>query len=374
MTGRDPALSDASWVVAGGRPDAAGEPLNAALVPASNFVLGADPDGVSYARGDSTPTWTALEALLGGLERAEAIAFASGMAAISAVLDLVSVGARLVIPADCYQGVAGLVADGEAQGRWSATRIATDDTGSWIAAAEHADLLWVESPSNPLLLVADLVAIGAAPRPAGSLLVVDNTFATPLNQRPLDLGADIAIQSTTKFVGGHSDLLGGVATSRDDDLVARLTRIRTLHGATPGALESYLALRGARTLALRLERSQATAGVLAERLVTHAAVDRVRYPGLASDPGHARAAAQLAGFGSIVSFELSGGGDAADRLCAALSLLNHATSLGGVESTIERRARIAGQDHLPPGLVRLSVGIEDVDDLWSDLDRALSLA
>ncbi len=370
MIDRDPQISDGSWVVAGGRPTEIGAPLNAPPVLASNYLLGAGGEGVSYARGDATGTWTALEAVLGGLEAAEAVAFASGMAAISAVFELLPVGAHVVIPADCYQGVAGVVAAGEATGRWTADRVATDDTEAWVAAA-GADLLWVETPSNPLLLLADLAAIGAAPRRSGCLLVVDNTFATPLNQRPLDVGADISIQSTTKFIGGHSDLLGGVATTRDVELLGRLRRTRTLHGATPGAFESYLALRGVRTLALRLERSQASARALAERLAAHPAVERVRYPGLSTDPGHALAAAQLGGFGSIVTFDVAGGGDGADRLCSQVRLIRHATSLGGVESTIERRSVIPGQNHLPPGLVRMSVGIEDVDDLWTDLDRAL---
>jgi cystathionine gamma-synthase len=371
MMDRDPAIGDASWVVSGARPTGPGEPLNAPLVPASNFLLGHGGDGISYARGDTTPTWTALESLLGGLELADAVTFASGMAAIGAVFELLPVGARVVIPADCYQGVAGVVAGGEESGRWKADRVATDDTDGWIAAAPGADLLWVETPSNPQLLVADLATIGAAERRPSSLLVVDNTFATPINQRPLDAGADISIQSTTKFIGGHSDLLGGVATTRDKGLLDRLRRIRTLHGATPGALESYLALRGVRTLALRLERSQASAGVLALRLSTHPGVEHVRYPGLPNDPGHALAAAQLGGFGSIISFDVAGGAAHADRLCSRLRLIHHATSLGGVESTIERRAVISGQEHLPPGLVRMSVGIEDIDDLWVDLDRGL---
>lgn len=372
MIDRDPEVSDASWIVAGGRPSGAGDPLNAPPVPASNFLLDDDGGGASYARGDATPTWTALEMVLGGLEGADAVTFSSGMAAIGAVFELLPVGAHVTIPADCYQGVAGVVADGETRGRWTADRVATDDTDGWLAAAADTDLLWIETPSNPLLLVGDLGAVAAAGRRPGSLLVVDNTFATPLNQRPLDVGADISIQSTTKFIGGHSDLLGGVATTRDPNLLSRLRQIRTLYGATPGALESYLALRGVRTLAVRLAQSQASANVLARRLSAHQAVERVRYPGLPSDPGHALASAQLGGFGSIVTFDVAGGIGPANRVCARLRLIHHATSLGGVESTIERRASIPGQEHLPPGLLRLSVGIETVDDLWADLDRALA--
>ncbi|MGI9646333.1 MAG: trans-sulfuration enzyme family protein [Ilumatobacteraceae bacterium] len=372
MHDRDPDLSTTSWLVAGGRPVEPGNPLNAPIVPASNFLLDDGGAGTSYARGDSTATWAALEVLLGGLESATALSFASGMAAISSVFDLLPAGVHVAVPADCYQGVAGVVDEGVAAGRWTAERVATDDTDSWVAAAAAADLMWVESPSNPLLLVADLVGIGAATRKPGGLLAVDNTFATALNQQPLDLGADIAVQSTTKFIGGHSDLLGGVATTRNPELAARLDRNRTLRGATPGALEAFLALRGARTMALRLERSQQSAGVLAERLSGHPAVEHVRYPGLPGDPGHALASEQLGGFGSIVSFVVAGGGAAADAACSNVRLICHATSLGGVESTMERRAAVAGQEHLPPGLVRLSVGIEAVDDLWADLDQALA--
>ena len=163
-----------------------------------------------------------------------------------------------MIPADCYQGVAGIAAEGAAAGRWKVETLATDDTSGWIEAAARADLLWVESPSNPMMVVGDLVAIGAAERRPGCLLAVDNTFATPLNQRPLDLGADLSVQSGTKFLGGHSDLLSGVVSTRNEALLAGLRKHRLVHGATPGALESFLALRGLRTLAVRLDRSQAT--------------------------------------------------------------------------------------------------------------------
>ena len=293
------------------------------------------------------------------------------MGAISAVFDLVPSDARVAIPSDCYQGVEGVAADGEATGRWTVERIATDDTERWLAAAAVVDLVWLETPSNPLLRIADVASIAAVERRRGSLLVVDNTFATPINQRPLELGADISVQSATKFLGGHSDLLGGTASTNDAGLAERLRRNRAVHGATPGMLESYLALRGTRTLALRLERCQSNAGELARRLCDHPAVDVVRYPGLPEHPGHAVAAAQLDGFGSVLSFDVVGGGDAADDVCRSVRLIQHATSLGGVESTMERRSIIRGQEHLPAGLLRLSVGIEHVDDLWADLDRAL---
>jgi cystathionine gamma-synthase len=203
------------------------------------------------------------------------------------------------------------------------------------------------------------------------VLAVDGTFATPLNQRPLALGADVSMQSATKFIGGHSDLLAGVATTRDPELHARLVAARELAGATPGVLEAFLAVRGARTMALRLERAQRTAATLAERLEEHPRVAKVRYPGLPSHPTHEVARRQLDGFGSIISFDVAGGAAEADAVCRTVRLVRHTTSLGSVESTMERRAAIAGQEHLPPSLLRLSVGIEDPDDLWADLDRAL---
>ena len=256
-------LHPASWLVAAGRPSEAGAPLNVPLVPASTFLLG---DRLEYSRDDGTPTWEALEEVVGGLEGGRAVAFASGMAAIAAVFDQMPAGARVVLPDDCYQGVAGLAEAGRRAGRWSVERLAGDDTARWIAACASADLIWLESPSNPLLTVSDVSAICAADRKPGAILAVDNTFATPLNQRPLDHGATVSIQSATKFIGGHSDLLAGVATTRDDRAIEALRTHRELAGATPGTLETFLAVRGARTMALRLERAQANAASLVERL------------------------------------------------------------------------------------------------------------
>jgi cystathionine gamma-synthase len=365
------ARSDAveSWLVSAGREREPGSPLNVPLIAASNYHLG---ERRSYSRDDGTPTWEALEEIVGGLEGGSAVAFASGMAAVAAVLDQLPAHSLIALPEDCYQGVTGLAERGQSQGRWRFDRIRVEDTAAWIRACSEADLIWLESPSNPLLVVADVVAICNAPRKAGALLCVDNTFATPLNQRPLELGADVSVQSVTKYIGGHSDLLSGVAAVKDPKLRAALHRARALAGATPGALEAYLAVRGARTLALRLERAQRNAITLAERLAAHASVERTRYPGLATHPTHAIARQQLHGFGAIISFDVVGGADAADRVCSTVRLIRHATSLGGVESTIERRARLAGQTHLPPALLRLSVGIENVEDLWRDLQQALA--
>ena len=360
-----------SWLVSAGRPSEPGAPLNVPLVPASNFIIGA---GRDYSRDEGTPTWEALEEVVGGLELGRAVAFASGMAAIAAVFDQLQAGAVVALPDDCYQGVAGLVAAGAEKGRWTVQRVAVDDTAAWIRACGAADLVWLESPSNPLLTVADLEAVCAAPRKPGTIVAVDNTFATPLNQRPLDLGATVSMQSATKFIGGHSDLLAGVATTGDDALWHALLKSRELTGATPGTLEAFLAVRGARTLALRLERAQQTATLLAERLEAHPRVARVRFPGLPSHPTHAVARRVLRGFGTIISFDVDGGAELADAVCRNVRLIRHATSLGGVESTMERRAAIAGQGHLPPSLLRLSVGIEDADDLWADLDGAIRSA
>ena len=367
-TRRTDAASIESWLVSAGRDRRPGAPLNVPPIPASNFVLG---DGRAYARDDGTPTWEALEEIIGGMEGGEAIAFASGMAGIAAIFDQLPVGAVIVQPDDCYQGVSGLAAAGEAKGRWSVRRIAVEDTSAWIEACTYADLIWLESPSNPLLSVADLSAICASPRKHGAILGVDNTFATPLNQRPLELGADVSMLSTTKFVGGHSDLLGGVVTVKDPRMASALRHTRELTGATPGVLESFLAVRGVRTLALRLERSQQTAAILAARLHEHAEVSITRFPGLPDHPTYEVARLQLRGFGTIISFDVRGGAEAADAVCSRIGLIQHATSLGAVESTMERRASIPGQEHLPPSLLRLSVGIENVEDLWRDLDQAL---
>lgn len=357
-----------SWLVSAGRDRRPGSPLNVPPCPASNFVLG---DRRAYSRDDGTPGWEALEEIVGGLEGGSSVSFSSGMAGIAAIFDRLSAGSLIALPDDCYQGVAGLAAAGQARGRWTVHRVEVADTPRWLEMCRVADLVWLESPSNPLLAVADLDRICAAPRKPGTLLGVDNTFATPLNQRPLALGADFAVESVTKFIGGHSDLLGGVVTVRDPNLLAALRQARELAGATPGTLETFLAVRGIRTLAVRLERAQSNAMTLAERLARHPNVTLTRYPGLAGHPTHDAARRQLRGFGTVISFDVRGDAAAAEAVCAALRLIQHATSLGAVESTIERRAGIPGQEHLPPSLLRLSVGIEAVEDLWADLDQAL---
>jgi cystathionine gamma-synthase len=328
--------------------------------------------GRAYSRDDATPTWEALEDVVGRLEGGQAVAFASGMAAVAAVFDQLPSASVVALPDDCYQGVTSLAEAGRASRLFTVERLRVDDTAAWIEVCGRADLVWLESPSNPLLVIADLAAIGAAPRKPGALLAVDNTLATPLNQRPLDLGATVSIQSATKLVGGHSDLLAGLAITRDPALQAGLRRSRELAGATPGVLEAFLAVRGVRTMAVRLERAQATAMALASRLEADRRVTRTRYPGLRSHPTHGAASRLLRGFGTMISFDVRGGADAADAVCSRLALIQHATSFGAVESTMERRAAVHGQEHLPPSLLRLSVGIEDAEDLWSDLDQAMA--
>jgi cystathionine gamma-synthase len=248
------------------------------------------------------------------------------------------------------------------------------------AGGKPASMLWLESPTNPMLGVADIRALTAAAHAAGALVVTDNTFSTPLVQQPLSLGSDVVLHSVTKYLAGHSDVVLGALVTSDADVHARLLHHRTIHGGIAGPFEAWLALRGLRTLALRIERSQASAAVLAERLGGHPQVGSVRYPGLPTDPGHERAKAQMKGFGSVLCIEMApvdgtglSGADAADRMIRALQLWLPATSLGGVESLIERRRRhTAEPESVPDNLVRLSVGIENVEDLWADLQQALA--
>jgi cystathionine gamma-synthase len=372
--GRPPARRPQTTLITAGRPaDEPGQPLNVPIVLASNFRAGVEGQTTSrgYSRDDATPGWEALEEVIGELEGGEAVAYGSGMAAVAAVFDLLPAGARVVVPTDCYMGVHGLLEDGRQQGRWHVDLVDITDTASAVTAARQADLVWLESPTNPLLDIADLPALCGAAREGGALVAVDNTFATPLLQRPIALGAHIAVHSATKFLGGHSDLLLGVAVADSPQLGERLRRRREIGGAVPGALETFLVLRGLRTLALRLDQGQRSAAELARRLVDHPAVTRVRYPGLPDDPGHARAAAQMTGFGAVLGFEVETAAEA-NAICDSVRVIRSATSLGGVESTIERRAKVHGQDHLPPGFLRISVGCEHTEDLWDDLARALA--
>lgn len=372
-----PWAPDTVVVAAGRPPHAIDQPVNPPIVLSSTFhSLGAPGAGEKVYGRFTNPTWDPLEETIATLEGCglPALAYASGMAAVAAALSLLPAGGTIVIPAHAYNGSLSLVA--ELQGTLGLTVRHVDlaDTEAAIAAFSGADMAWLESPTNPMLEVADLPVLLAAARAAGVLSVVDNTFSTPLRQRPLARGADVVVHSATKYMGGHSDVVLGAVVTGNPELRTRLHTMRTLHGAIPGPFEAWLTLRGIRTMALRLDRAEANAMELAVRLSSHPAVSRVRYPGLPTDPGHQRAAAQLDGFGAILCLEVEGGAAAADAMLARLELWTPATSLGGVESLAERRRRHQGEpDTVPENLVRLSVGIENIEDLHADLVAALGV-
>lgn len=348
------ALRAATVAVSAGRPAHTPDaPLNVPITMASTYVAGG---AMEYGRY-TNPTWEAFESALGALEGGRCLTFASGLAAVDCVVDLVALGDKVVAPRHAYNGVTMQLADLVARGRVEAVLVDVTDTAAVVAACQDAAIVWLESPTNPALEVADLPVIIAAAHDAGARVVVDNTFATPILQRPLELDADLVVHSATKYLAGHSDLLMGAVLTRDDTVYDALKGRRDLVGAIPGAFEAWLALRGLRTLHLRVERAQANARELVDRLTGHPALEEVRYPG----------------FGGIVSIVLAGGAEAGDLLTRRTSLWVHATSLGGVESTFERRRRWRTEPlTIPEGLVRLSVGIEDVEDLWADLAEALA--
>jgi cystathionine gamma-synthase len=349
----DPSLRPATIAVTSGRPDHVPDaPLNHPITMAATYVAGGD---LEYGRYGN-PTWAAFEEALGALEGGRCLSFATGLSAVATILDLVAQGQTVVAPRHAYNGTVMQLADLEARGRLTARLVDITNTDEVIAACADASLVWLESPTNPALEVADIPAIREAAQAAGAYVVVDNTFATPLLQQPLSMGVDLVVHSATKFLSGHADVLLGAVVTRDDDLFGVLKNRRDLLGAVPGTLEAWLALRGLRTLHLRVERSQQNAKELVRRLGEHPAVSEVRYPG----------------FGGIVSIVLGEGAMAADLLTHKTRLWVHATSLGGVESTFERRRRWKTEPAtIPDGLVRLSVGVEDVEDLWADLQTAL---
>ncbi|HEX6515957.1 MAG TPA: aminotransferase class I/II-fold pyridoxal phosphate-dependent enzyme [Nocardioidaceae bacterium] len=346
-------LRPATVAVTSGRPSHdPDQPLNEPITMASTYVAGGE---VEYGRYGN-PTWTAFEQALGELEGGRCLAFSSGLSAVATVLDLVGQGQTVVAPRHAYNGSVMQLADLESRGRLQAVLVDVTDTEAVVKACEDAALVWLESPTNPALEVADIPRIVAAAHDAGAHVVVDNTFATPLLQQPLALDADIVVHSATKFIAGHSDVLLGALATRDDELYDVLKKRRDMVGAVPGPFETWLALRGLRTLHVRLDRAQANAQELVRRLSEHPAVGEVRYPG----------------FGAIVSVVMAQGAMAADLLTHNTRIWVHATSLGGVESTFERRRRWKVEPAtIPDGLVRMSVGIEDVDDLWDDLAQAL---
>jgi cystathionine gamma-synthase len=330
------------------------EPLNTPITMASTYVAGGD---LEYGRYGN-PTWTAFEEALGGLEGGRCLAFASGLATVATIFDLVANGQKVVAPRHAYLGSLMQLGDLELRERVKPVLVDITDTEGVIAACDDASLVWLESPTNPAMEVADIPAITAAAHEAGAYVVVDNTFATPILQRPLDLGADLVVHSATKYISGHADALMGAVVTRDDELYGVLKSRRDTYGAIPGTLEAWLALRGLRTLPLRMERAQANAHELVRRLSDRADVSEVRYPG----------------FGAMVGMVLPNAG-IADLVQHGTSIWVYATSLGGVESTLERRRRWKSEPGtIPEGLIRLSVGIEDVEDLWEDLSQALDSA
>ena len=361
-----------SVVVKAGRPEHPGAPINTPIVLTSTYRSSGEEN--AYARSEGNDTLAAFEAAIGALDDGTALSFASGMAAAAAVVEGQPVGTVAVIPQVVYSGSLGIFAEQERLGRMTVRPVDSTDTDAVLAALPGANLLWVETVTNPLIGVPDVTALIAAAHDAGALVCVDSTFSTPLLIRPLDLGADIVMHSATKYFSGHSEGLGGVLVARDTELATALRRRRTTTGAIPSAFDSYLALRGVRTLAVRFDRAQANAMTLAQRLAEHPRVARVRYPGLPSDPGHERATRLFnGGYGAMMSIDIAGSAEDAEEVCRRVQLITHATSLGGVESLIERRARYEGDAGMgaPDTLLRFSVGIEHVEDLWADLQQAL---
>lgn len=352
--------------IASGRDERPGAPLNVPPTLASTYRDGGE---YGYGRWDN-PTWRAFEGSLGALEGGMALAFSCGQAAIASLIARLPIGATVLMPVDAYLGTRALVDELAAQGRLHVAKVQMADTAAALRELADADLLWAESPTNPTLAIVDLETLLGAARDRGIPAVVDNTFATPLLQRPLDYGATAVVHSATKYLGGHSDLLLGAVITREESVLEQLRTHRTLHGAIPGPLEAFLALRGMRTLAVRLERAERTAQTLAEALQDHPLVDVVHYPGLPHDRGHGVAKRQMAGFGAMLSFVVANA-EVADEIVGALRLIVGGTSLGGVETTIDRRNRWTGEEEVAPGLLRLSVGLEHPADVWADLDQAM---
>lgn len=367
--------SASSWhpetaaVAAGRPPHVPGSPVNYPVGTSTTFNAGLADHG--YIREGTVGT-EALESALGALEGGHAVVFSSGISTVSAVVELLPAGAKVVAPNHAYPGTLSRLREFAATGRITLQEVPIDDTAAVKAACAGADLLWLETPSNPLMEVADIRAGAEAVHASGGIAIVDNTFLSPARCRPLQLGADLSMHSATKYLAGHSDALMGALVAQDAEVAARLRQRRQLQGTLPGALELFLTLRGVRTLHVRMDRAEQSAGELAERLSRHPNVTRVRYPGLADSPSRALHFSQASGAGAVISIEVRGDAAEAERVCSATHLWTHATSLGGVESTLERRRRWPAESpDCPDNLIRLSVGIEHVEDLWADLNAAL---
>jgi cystathionine gamma-synthase len=366
---------------AGYRPDPATGAVNTPIYASSTFAQ----DGVGGLRGGyeysrtANPTRTALEAALAAVEEAAyGRAFSSGMAATDCALRaLLRPGDHLVIPNDAYGGTFRLIDKVLVPWGISYAAVPIADLDSIRAAiTDRTKLIWVETPTNPLLSIGDIGAI-AELAPADAKVLVDNTFASPALQRPLTLGADIVLHSSTKYIGGHSDVVGGALLTSDEELDTAFGFLQNAAGAVPGPFDAYLTLRGLKTLALRMRQHSENASRIAEFLAEHPAVDTVMYPGLPNHPGHDVAARQMSQFGGMVSIRMRGGRQAALDLCSRTEIFILAESLGGVESLIEHpgamthASTVGSPLEVPDDLVRLSVGIEDIADLQADLEEAL---
>ena len=355
MTDQNVSRSARTVAVTAGRPQNENDPLNASIVLASNFQSSGD-----YARTHGTSTWAALETAVGELEVGQCLSFATGMAAASAILFALNPSV-VVLPAVSYLGVRALLGDMQEHGHVRIVSVDIVDTKAVTQAMNEAAeqvgaervVLWIETPTNPTLDEAELEILCRAANASNVKTVVDSTFASPIGQQPLKLGASVVMHSGTKFIGGHSDLMIGLALTNQSEIFEKLSRARVVQGATPGALEAFLALRGLRTLPLRYEAASKNADEICRRLQAHRAIEWAK------------------NVGPMLSYIVKGGAQAADKVCASASMIITATSLGGVETTMERRQKYAGDAHVNPGLIRMSVGIEDADDLIADLAQAI---
>lgn len=340
--------------ITAGRPEAAPDAsINPPIVVSSTYHAGGP---VGYGRYGNE-SWSALETAISELEGGQTLSFSSGMAAISAVFSILPIGAPVVASNQGYSGTMGLLNQHHASGRLEVRFVDITNTAEVIAAMKGAALVWLESPTNPCLDLAELPTIIAAAKKLSIGVGVDNTFATPLVQQPLSMGADVVMHSVTKFLAGHSDVVIGSLSTADTALYKRLEEARRFNGGIPGPFEAWLALRGLRTFPVRFRAAESNAQQLLPRLQAHAKVTKVRYPG----------------FGAVISFEIDGSPEQADKVCQSSRLIVYATSLGGVESLWERRRRWAGESpSVPEQLIRLSVGCEHVDDIWQDIEQALT--
>jgi cystathionine gamma-lyase len=367
----EPSYRDRTRVIHAGLPDSGqSTPFLPGPTFAAPFHLSGDPYEADFVYGRyGNPTWSRYEQALGELEGGHAVLFASGIAAVSAVfLPRLRPGDVLVLPSDCYRGTRALVESHLVERGIEARQLPIADPG-FADAMDGARLVWLESPSNPGLDVGDLGELIERAHAAGALVGADNTFATPLGQRPLELGADFSMGSASKQLTGHADLILGYVAARDPKVAEELADWRTHTGSVPGPFEAWLAHRSLATFGVRFDAACATAQALAERLAARDDLESLRYPGLPSDPAHEIASSQMARFGSIICFTLSSA-ERAEAFLAACRLLTDATSFGGVHTTAERRARWGG-DGVADGFIRLSVGCEDTQDVIEDVEQAL---